>query len=293
MNNENEDIIEIPSVTQVTKTSNQSEHNNTLSFYGKINDPLIAIREMGEMIAGSGMFGCTKAEQGMVLAMQCLAEGKAPLELAKTYHILDGKLSMRADAMLGRFLATGGEVQWVRRDNEVVDALWSYGKSKDVPIKCSIDDMKNNGVAMDRTGKFLKTNWQKFPRQMLTARVISEAVRLLAPQLVAGVYTPEEVQDFVTESKPVHQSVKVQVQPVQAIESKSNGRSAVPADSNLRGNLNKRLDDLLLIHEPSASRELIKLGYIKEGQNYYDLDALSAGRLLDNPAKFISRLEQR
>jgi hypothetical protein len=81
MNNENEDIIEIPSVTQVTKTSNQAEHNSTLSFYGKINDPLIAIREMGEMIAGSGMFGCTKAEQGMVLAMQCLAEGKAPLRV--------------------------------------------------------------------------------------------------------------------------------------------------------------------------------------------------------------------
>lgn len=286
MNNDNPDYIEVTAQTNGAKSivPQLIQENNQPSIYSKIQDPLVAIREMGEMIASSGMFGCTKAEQGMVLAMQCLAENKAPLELAKTYHILDGKLSMRADAMLGRFLATGGEVQWVRRDNEVVEALWSYGKSKDVPIKCTIEDMKSNGVAMDKSGKYLKTNWQRHPRQMLTARVISEAVRLLAPQLVAGVYTPEEVQDFVSENKPNVQ-VATQVRSVPQIA------EAKPAD--LRASLNKRLDDLLLIYEPQASQELVKLGYIKEGQNYYDLDASSAARLLDNPAKFISRLEQR
>ena len=31
---------------------------------------------------------------------------------------------------------------------------------------------------------------------MLTARLVSEAVRLLAPEVVSGVYTPEEIQDI-------------------------------------------------------------------------------------------------
>lgn len=254
----------------------------TGSIYNRISDPIEAVKVMGEMIAGSGMFGCTKVEQGMVLAMQCLAEGKPPLELAKTYHILDGKLAMRADAMLGRFLATGGEVQWVRRDNDVVEALWSYGKSKDIPIKCTIEDMKSNGVAMDKSGKFLKTNWQRHPRQMLTARVISEAVRLLAPQLVAGVYTPEEVQDFVNENKaPVSIAPKVAALPAVAVQEEPKDRSK----------LDQRLHDLLLIHEPRATQELVRLGYIKEGQTYTDLDALAACRLLDNPAKFLARIQ--
>lgn len=282
--NNSGDIINVPN-NQVA----------TGSIYNRIQDPLVAIKEMGSMIAESGMFGCTKHEQGMVLAMQCLAEGKAPLELAKTYHIVEGKLSMRADAMLGRFLTTGGEVQWTKRDNTAVEALFSYGKSKDVPISCTIEDMKANGVALDKTGKNLKQNWAKFPRQMLTARVISEAVRLLAPQLVAGIYTPEEVQDF-SNDKPLNlppvqvRSAPVPVQPVEIVSSKE--AVAVPAEekSASRKALDQRLHDLLLIHEPNATQELIKLGYIRQGQTYTDLDAMSAVRLLDNPAKFLARI---
>jgi hypothetical protein len=47
----------------------------------------------------------------------------------------------------------------------------------------------------------LKDNWAtpRGRRQMLWARVISEAVRTLAPEIVAGTYTPEETHDFVDE----------------------------------------------------------------------------------------------
>ena len=38
-----------------------------------------------------------------------------------------------------------------------------------------------------------KWNWQQSPRQMLTARVISEAVRVIDPGLIAGIYTEDEV----------------------------------------------------------------------------------------------------
>tara|TARA_R100000995_G_scaffold83974_1_gene61313 strand:+ start:59 stop:712 length:654 start_codon:yes stop_codon:yes gene_type:complete len=39
-------------------------------------------------------------------------------------------------------------------------------------------------------------NWRNYPRQMLTARVISEGVRTVFPGVIAGMYAPEEVQDF-------------------------------------------------------------------------------------------------
>lgn len=265
-----------------------------ISIYNKITDPLEAIKVMGAMIAESGMFGCQKHEQGMVLAMQCLAEGKAPLEMAKTYHIVEGKLSMRADAMLGRFLTTGGKVKWLERSNDKVSANFSHGDNENVLIEASIEDMKKNGVAMDKTGKYLKANWQKFPRQMLTARVISEGVRLLAPQLIAGVYTPEEVQDFTNDSKPATPVARVSVAPTQVkAEVLEVMPEAAPAETSAAGRakLNDRLHDLLLIHEPRASQELIKLGYIKEGQTYTDLDPMSACRLLDNPAKFLARIQ--
>ena len=269
-----------------------SQQGTSIGIYNKISDPIEAIKVMGSMIAESGMFGCQKHEQGMVLAMQCLAEGKAPLELAKTYHIVEGKLSMRADAMLGRFLTTGGKVKWLERTNDKVSANFSHGDNENVLIEASIEDMKKNGVAMDKTGKYLKANWQKFPRQMLTARVISEGVRLLAPQLIAGVYTPEEVQDFTNDSKPSAPVARVSVAPtkVEALEVMPEAASVETSPAG-REKLNTRLHDLLLIHEPKATQELIRLGYIKEGQTYVDLDPMAACRLLDSPAKFLSRIQ--
>ncbi len=249
------------------------------AIYNKITDPIQAIQVMGEMIWGSGMFGCVKPEQGMVLAMTCLAEGKAPLELAKTYHIIEGKLSMRADAMLGRFLTTGGKVKWLVRNDKEVKAVFIHSDSE-VEIGCTVEEMKANGVAMGKNG--LKDNWRKFPRQMLTARCISEGVRLLAPQIVSGIYTPEEVSDFSSQDKPIALPSKpVQSAPVEQVMSVADPAGAVVS----------RLDDLLAKYEPTASEYLVSKSFLRAGQTYRDLDAMTAQRILANPSKIVTILE--
>ena len=252
------------------------------NFYTKISDPLQAIQVMGDMIAGSGMFGCTKTEQGMVLAMQCLAEGKAPLELAKTYHIIEGKLSMRADAMLGGYLSKGGRVKWTERTDKRVAAIWTCD-GNDVEIAVSFDEMVKNGVA-GTAGK-IKTNWQRFPRQMLTARCISEAVRLLMPQIVSGIYTPEEISDFSNTPAPQqaqHQAPKQVVQEVvQNLEIVEEPAKALAG----------RLEELLGKYEPRATEYLRSKNIIGAKQTYLELDAMTAQRILASPAKIIGILE--
>lgn len=247
------------------------------AIYNKINDPIQAIQVMGEMIWGSGMFGCVKPEQGMVLAMTCLAEGKAPLELAKTYHIIEGKLSMRADAMLGRFLTSGGKVKWLTRNDKEVKALFIHSDSE-VEIGCTVDEMVKNGVAVGKNGG-VKDNWKRFPRQMLTARCISEGVRLLAPQIVSGIYTPEEVSDFSSSSA----SLPSKPAPVFVEQATS---VVDPA-----GAVNARLDELLSKYEPDASDYLIEKKFLRAGQTYRDLDAMTAQRILAQPSKIIAILE--
>jgi hypothetical protein len=264
---------------------------SNLSVYSKINDPIQAMQVMGEMIAGSGMFGCTKTEQGMVLAMQCLAEGKAPLELAKTYHIIEGKLTMRADAMLGRYLASGGKVKWTERSDKRVAATWICD-GNEVEIAVTIEEMTKNGVAVGNNGK-LKTNWQRFPRQMLTARNISEAIRLLMPQIVAGIYTPEEVSDFSNNDRqvlPAQVVPVVQTVPV-APQVQNTKVEIVDEDTSAKDSLTSRLDELLAKYEPNATNYLMVKGYLKQGQNYRDLDAMTAQRMLASPAKIIGILE--
>ena len=267
------------------KKNEITSSGGNLSVYSKITDPIHAMQVMGEMIAGSGMFGCTKTEQGMVLAMQCLAEGKPPLELAKTYHIIEGKLTMRADAMLGRYLTSGGKVKWTERSDKRVAATWICD-GNEVEIVVTIEEMTKNGVALGNNGK-LKTNWQRFPRQMLTARNVSEAVRLLMPQIVSGIYTPEEVSDF---SNSDRQIMPAQVAPV-VQHTQPVAFEVVDENSSAKDSLIARLDELLARYEPHATNYLMTKSYLKAGQSYRDLDAMTAQRMLASPAKIIGILE--
>ena len=84
---------------------------NEIQTYEKMND-LPSVKALGTAIATSGMFGCDKPEQGVIIALQCIAENKAPLEMAKNYHLVKGKLTKRADSMLADFKRSGGKIKW-------------------------------------------------------------------------------------------------------------------------------------------------------------------------------------
>lgn len=165
----------------------------SLDVYDRINDPLAAIKTLGGAIFKSGIFGLDKPEQGEVLAMQCLAERKSPLELARTYHFIQGQLAIRSDALLAKFHQAGGSVTWTTRSDTEVVATFKRGVSF-ANIVATIDEYISNGTAVKADGKTLKDNWKRWPRRMLTARAISEGVRLIAPECCFGVYVAEEIE---------------------------------------------------------------------------------------------------
>lgn len=169
-------------------------NDRQVGLFGQVSNPVEVALQLGEAFAASGMFGCSKPQQGAILALQCMTSGATPFEVTQTYHLLDGKLSMKADAMLGKFLRAGGKVEWGERTSERVSARFSYkGNVRDETI--TLQELVATGVAVDARGE-LKAMYKRFPRQMLTARLVSEYVRLLAPDIISGVYTPEEVSDF-------------------------------------------------------------------------------------------------
>lgn len=165
---------------------------STLGIYDRISDPMLAIKTLGRSIFLSGIFGIDKPEQGEILAMQCLVEKKSPLELARTYHFIQGQLAMRSDALLAKFQIAGGKVEWITRTDELVEAVFSKGDSKPVIIIALMKEYVGNGTALGKDGK-PKDNWKKWPRRMLTARAVSEGVRLVAPECCFGTYTVEEL----------------------------------------------------------------------------------------------------
>ena len=182
--------------------------------YDKINDAA-GLEMFGNAICRSGMFGCESKEAGIVFALQCVAENKPPLEMAKNYHLVKGKLTKRADAMLADFRRAGGKVVWADLKNESVQAAVFEFEGLKFNASFSMEDAKRAGLV--RTG----SAWDKTPAAMLRARCVSETLRAIAPEIVQGVYVPEEIDVVTTNTlkpshKPVTEPVAVEAEVVEA-----------------------------------------------------------------------------
>lgn len=156
---------------------------NEITVYSEMEKKAVAV-------AKSGLFGVRSPEQAIALFLVAEAEGIPIMQAVLDYHIIDNKPSLKADAMLRRFQSSGGIVKWVDRSDAKVSAYFSHPNSPE-PILIDWDMAR-----AIKAGVGTKDNWKKYPRQMLTARVLSEGIRATAPGHAAGIYTPEEVQDF-------------------------------------------------------------------------------------------------
>jgi hypothetical protein len=223
-----------------------------LEVYDRINDPMQAVKMLGASIFKSGLFGCDRIEQGEVLAMECLAQRKSPLELNRTYHFIEGKLAIKSDALLAKYLVAGGQVEWLERTPEKVSARFYRGQSSAIITHTMKEHVDNKNAISSKTGQ-KKENWSKWPRQMLTARVISEGVRLIAPDCCFGSYVAEELEDART------------FKPAKSIH------TVIPED----------------LH-PKAIKFLISMGKLTEGQTLDDLDPAFADMIVRKPDAFVA-----
>tara|TARA_E500000331_G_C17247499_1_gene709661 strand:- start:130 stop:936 length:807 start_codon:yes stop_codon:yes gene_type:complete len=149
------------------------------------------VERMGDVLARSRMFGFKNTEEAVALMLMAQAEGNHPAKAAQEYHVIQGRPALKADAMLARFQAAGGVVEWEKVTDEVVSAYFSHPTACPKPVL--VDWTMERAKTARLTGK---DNWSKYPRQMLKARVISEGVRMTFPGVTVGLYTPEEVMQF-------------------------------------------------------------------------------------------------
>jgi len=146
------------------------------------------IMRMAETIAKSRLFGVTQVDQVVALMLMAEAEGRHVASAMQDYSVIQGKPSLKAEAMLARFQQAGGKVKWTCLTDERVAAIFSHAQCEPVEIEWDMDRAKQ--------AQLTSPMWKKYPRQMLRARVISEGVRTAFPGALGGMYAPEEVIDF-------------------------------------------------------------------------------------------------
>lgn len=163
--------------------------------------PYSDIEKMGKAVAGSGLFGVKTEMQAVALMLIAQAYGQHPAVAAMEYHIIEGKPSKKADAMLASFIKAGGSVKWISLTDDKAEATFSHPFGGTITLDWTIDRAKKAGL-VDKP----YSNYKKYPRAMLRSRLISEGVKTIYPAATGGMLTPEEVQEVVEETKNIDPS---------------------------------------------------------------------------------------
>ncbi len=147
---------------------------------------------------------------------------------------------------------------WTNED-AALQALTDAGIDKS---KLVLTEMVTPAVAEKLLGKDgkPKDNWKKWPRRMLTARAISEGVRLIAPECCFGTYTVEELD-------------------------------ATPSRPSVRQNT-LTLDELVPEAKRDAAVEVLRqTGHLTPTQGWADIPSDLAETLCKKPGPFLSAVE--
>jgi hypothetical protein len=165
-----------------------------------------AVYKLGATFHESGMFGCASPEQGRMIALTCIMMGTPPAVIMQKYHIIQGNLSMQGYAILASFRKLPGADHTVlERTPDCVEIEFKLGRKK-LKFRFTFEEAKLEPFAwtVDKKSKekILSSNYAT-PRkrmQMMTWRVVSDAVKVMAPECMEAGYVPEDFGGMTSES---------------------------------------------------------------------------------------------
>jgi hypothetical protein len=240
-------------------------------IYNSIDQQLLACEKMGGWLAKSGLAGCTKLDQGYLLAFTCLAERKTPLQICSEYDIIStetggSRLCLKTATMQARYLESGGKINYRESTPHRCIIDFSHPKGSTLTVDLSMQELIESGVA--RTAKGLKPTYHKHPRQMLRARALAEGIRATYPAVLSGCYAAEELD----------QADQTETEPAQVIEAGAGAWSHVAeVNINLRDNtVVNILNDLRKIElaesinlSEATCRALLEQNWITKEQGWH------------------------
>lgn len=153
------------------------------------------IMSIGKAFAESGMFTDIKSAAQAIVKIQAGQEiGIPPFAAMSGIHIIQGKPTIGAGLIASSIKGSGKyDFRVVDHSEKICSIEFFQGKESLGISTFTIEDAKKAGTK----------NIDKFPKNMLFARAISNGVKFYTPDVFSGpVYTPEEMEQ-VTIDAPV------------------------------------------------------------------------------------------
>jgi len=154
--------------------------------------PVNDIKVMADAFAKSGMFTDAKQAVQAFVKIQAGQEiGIPPFAAMSGIHIIQGKPTMGAGLIASAVKGSGKyDYKVAKMDDKMCSIDFYQGK----------ENIGNSTFTIEEAKKAGTKNLDKFPKNMLFARAISNGVKWFCPDVFSGpVYVPEEMPEPVTE----------------------------------------------------------------------------------------------
>lgn len=172
------------------------------------------LRETATCIGGSGLWpGIRTAEQAVAVVSLGASIGFTAPQALQLFHIVEGRPSLSV-AGQAAVMQASPEIEYVHPVEATSERCILEGKRRGAPgpvrtsytieeaIKagrCS-RNAKGAVVAPGRSGK--PGAWETATEDMLYARALSRLARRIAPDLLMGIYVPDEMEQIAEEDEP-------------------------------------------------------------------------------------------
>lgn len=179
------------------------------------------LSELGNVLAKSGFFADTReAGQAIVKVLAGREMGFGPIASMTGINIIKGRVSLSANLMASAVKRSG------RYDYKVIE---NSVTACEISFHENSKETGRSRFTMEDARKAGTQNLDKFPRNMLFARAMSNGVRWYCPDVTNGpAYTPEELGATVDEEGEVVTGTATEVTtPAPVVEApKTNGKHA-------------------------------------------------------------------
>jgi 5'-3' exonuclease len=140
----------------------------------------------------SKQFSAYGTPQAVLMALLAGRElGLTAMASLRALHIIEGKPTMSADLMRALVIKSGAVKFFRCTERTDTYSTWQTQRGDDPPVTITytIEDAQAAGVVKPGSA------WTKYPADMLTARASSKLARLVYPDVLHGIYTPEELRE--------------------------------------------------------------------------------------------------
>lgn len=187
-----EDLIVIPTKSEQAAAQDATTHLPAIvqnsDLRPSVEPSASGILQIAKACALSGYYADVRnASQALVKMMAGKEMGVGPVRALSLIHIIEGKPSASA-ALLAEAIKRSGKYDYrvIQRDDQACILEWTERGEVVGRSQFTIEDAKTAELAH-------RKNWKKHPRAMLFARALTEGKTAYAPDVLAGVYTHEEL----------------------------------------------------------------------------------------------------